>query len=100
MRRQHIGALPRQNDRPLDGCEQGALRITELGDPRYLGTALTMQTCIGFLITTVSIRLMPLIVAAVGWRFAFIALAPGPFLGIVAMMRLKEAIRDSKAQLG
>ncbi len=74
---------------------QFSASVTELGDPRYLGTALTMQTCIGFLITTVSIRLMPLIVAAVGWRFAFIALAPGPFLGIVAMMRLKELLHDS-----
>ena len=63
--------------------------VTEMADPRYIGTALTMQTCIGFLITTVSIRLMPLIVSAVGWRAAFIALAPGPFLGIVAMMRLR-----------
>jgi hypothetical protein len=52
-----------------------------------------MQTCIGFLITTVSIRLLPLVVTAVGWRTAFIALAPGPFLGIVAMTRLKQATR-------
>jgi MFS family permease len=64
--------------------------VTELADPRYIGTALTIQTCIGFLITTLSIRLMPLVVTAVGWRAAFIALAPGPFLGIVAMMRLRS----------
>jgi MFS family permease len=65
--------------------------VTELGDPRYLGTALTMQTCIGFLITTVSIAMMPPIVEAVGWRWAFAALAPGPLLGIVAMMKLRKA---------
>jgi MFS family permease len=59
--------------------------VTEFGDPRYLGTALTLQTCIGFLITT----MMPSLVEAVGWRWAFAALAPGPFLGIVAMMRLR-----------
>jgi MFS family permease len=64
--------------------------VTELGDPRYIGTALTMQTCIGFLITTLTIRLMPILVDAVGWPYAFIALAPGPFLGIVAMMRLRS----------
>ena len=63
--------------------------VTELGDPRYLGTALTLQTCIGFLITTVSIRLMPLLVARVGWEWAFAFLAPGPVLGILAMMRLR-----------
>ncbi len=64
--------------------------VTELGDPRYIGTALTLQTCIGFLITTLTIRLLPILVAAVGWRFAFMALAPGPFLGIIAMLRLRS----------
>jgi MFS family permease len=64
--------------------------VTELGDPRYIGTALTMQTCIGFLITTLTIRLLPVLVDAFGWPYAFIFLAPGPFLGIVAMMRLRR----------
>jgi MFS family permease len=64
--------------------------VTEFGDPRYLGTALTLQTCIGFLITTVSIRMMPLLVARVGWEWAFAFLAPGPVLGIIAMMRLRR----------
>ncbi|PYQ31869.1 MAG: MFS transporter [Acidobacteria bacterium] len=64
--------------------------VTEFGDPRYLGTALTLQTCIGFLITTISIRMMPLLVARVGWEWAFAFLAPGPLLGIVAMMRLRK----------
>ena len=63
--------------------------VTELGDPRYIGTALTMQTCVGFLITTISIRMMPWLVARVGWRYAFAALAIGPLLGIIAMMRLR-----------
>ena len=63
--------------------------VTELGDPRYLGTALTLQTCIGFLITTLSIRMLPLLVQRVGWEWAFAFLAPGPLLGIVAMTRLQ-----------
>ena len=63
--------------------------VTELSDPRYVGTALTVQTCIGFLITMVSIELVPRIAGAVGWRWAFAALAPGPFLGILAMLRLR-----------
>ncbi|HUP45747.1 MAG TPA: MFS transporter [Thermoanaerobaculia bacterium] len=62
--------------------------VTELGDPRYMGTALTLQTCIGFLITTVSIGVMPAAVDTLGWRWAFSILAIGPFLGIVAMLRL------------
>ncbi len=75
--------------------------VTELSDPRYIGTALTLQTCIGFLITTISIRLMPVVVAHTGWRFAFAVLAPGPLLGIVAMMRLRampEAVRIAQGR--
>jgi MFS family permease len=64
--------------------------VTEFADPRYIGTALTLQTCIGFLITTVSIRMMPALVARVGWEWAFAFLAPGPLLGIMAMMRLRR----------
>jgi MFS family permease len=69
---------------------QFSASVTELGDPRYLGTALTIQTCIGFLITTFSIRLIPILANTFTWRYAFIALAIGPILGIVAMMRLRQ----------
>jgi MFS family permease len=63
--------------------------VTELGDPQYLGTALTIQTCIGFLLTTVSIKLIPYFVNTVGWQYAFVILAPGPLLGAMAMLRLR-----------
>jgi MFS family permease len=63
--------------------------VTELGDQQYIGTALTIQTCLGFLLTTISIKLIPLVVNLVGWRFAFAILAPGPLLGVVAMLRLR-----------
>jgi MFS family permease len=71
---------------------QFSASVTELGDPRYVGTALTIQTCIGFLITTVSIWLIPLLVARVTWRYAFASLAIGPILGIMAMVRLQRVI--------
>lgn len=64
--------------------------MTELGDPTYMGTALTIQTCLGFLLTTVTIELIPGLVARVGWRWAFAALAPGPALGVAAMLRLRS----------
>ena len=64
--------------------------VTELGDPQYLGTALTIQTCVGFLLTTVSIELVPYVQREVGWTYAFAVLAPGPFLGVVAMLRLRS----------
>jgi MFS family permease len=75
---------------------QFSASVTELADPRYMGTALTVQTCIGFLITTLSIRMIPALVASIGWKFAFAFLAPGPLLGLVAMIRLRglpEAVR-------
>ena len=70
--------------------------VTELGDAQYVGTALTIQTCLGFLLTTLSIELIPHLVERVGWRYAFTALAIGPLLGILAMLRLRtlpEAVR-------
>jgi MFS family permease len=63
--------------------------VTELGDPHYIGTALTMQTCLGFLLTTISIELIPYFEKAVGWRYAFALLAPGPLFGVIAMLRLR-----------
>lgn len=64
--------------------------VTELADPRYLGTALTIQISLGFLLTTASIALVGRLQHAVGWQWAFAALAPGPVLGVVAMMRLRS----------
>jgi MFS family permease len=64
--------------------------VTELGDPQYIGTALTIQMCVGFLLTTISIELIPKFETAWGWRYAFMILAPGPFLGVIAMLRLRQ----------
>jgi len=63
--------------------------VTELGDPRYIGTALTIQTCLGFLLTTISIELIPKVEALLGWRYAFVVLAPGPLFGVISMWRLR-----------
>jgi len=75
--------------------------VTELADPRYLGTALTLQICLGFLLTTASIALVGSLRSTVGWRWAFAALAPGPALGVVAMLRLRslpEAVRIAQGR--
>lgn len=74
--------------------------VTELGDPRYVGTALTMQTCLGFLLTTISIELIPYFVRAVGWQYAFAMLAPGPLLGVMAMLRLRALPEATKIAQG
>ncbi len=69
---------------------QFSASITELSPPEYTGTALTIQTSVGFLLTMVSIQLVPLVVAAAGWPAAFVMLAIGPALGTVAMLTLRR----------
>jgi MFS family permease len=59
---------------------------TEVADQRYVGTALTMQTALGFLLTSISIRAVAGIASAYGWRWAALSMAAGPALGILAMM--------------
>ena len=70
---------------------QFSTAITELSPAAYVGTALTMQTCVGFALTNVSIWLLLPVVNVVGWRWAFATLAIGPALGVVAMARLRAA---------
>ena len=70
--------------------------VTELADPQYIGTALTLQTCLGFLLTTISIELIPKVVGLIGWRYAFIILAPGPLFGVISMLRLRRLPEAAK----
>lgn len=74
---------------------QFSAAISELADPRYVGTALTAQTAFGFLLTAVSIRAVAAIAAAYGWRWGALAMAPGPLLGIWAMWRLEQYVNSS-----
>ncbi|MDQ3964278.1 MAG: MFS transporter, partial [Actinomycetota bacterium] len=64
--------------------------VTELADQAYVGTALTLQLAIGFALTVATIWLIPVVEAANGWWLAFALLAPGPALGIIAMLRLER----------
>ncbi len=65
--------------------------VSELCNPTYTGTALTLQTSMGFLLTLVSIRLLPTIQTAVGWQWAFAFLAIGPVIGTAAMWTLRRS---------
>ena len=69
---------------------QFSAAIVELAPPERIGTLLTMQTTVGFLLTLFTIQLMPLAVNWLGWRFAFAVLAIGPALGIISMARLRR----------
>ncbi|MGZ8455086.1 MAG: MFS transporter [Gemmatirosa sp.] len=67
---------------------QFSVLVTESVPPDAVGTALTLQTSIGFLLTTASIQLVPWLAEALGWRWAFPILAIGPALGIWSIERL------------
>lgn len=65
--------------------------VSELCHAEYTGTALTLQTSVGFLLTLVTIRLVPSFERWVGWPWAFAFLALGPAVGIWAMSTLRRS---------
>jgi len=74
---------------------QFSTAMTELSDSSYRGTALTLQTGLGFLLTVITIRLVPIIQSQIGWGWAFSFLSVGPVFGIFAMLKLRN-IPDSQ----
>ncbi len=64
--------------------------VTELGAREYVGTALTLQTSLGFLLTMFTIRLVPWVEARIGTQWSFSVLALGPAAGIIAMAALRR----------
>jgi len=67
---------------------QYSAAVSELSDPAYVGTALTIQTSLGFLLTMVTIRLVPGLTARWGWTASLAVLGLGPLFGLVSMIRL------------
>lgn len=70
---------------------QFSAAISELCHPEYTGTALTLQTSLGFLLTLITIRLIPLLEQQIGWQWAFALLAFGPAVGVWAMGSLRRS---------
>jgi MFS family permease len=68
---------------------QFSAMVTELSPSHAVGTALTLQTSLGFLLTMVTIQLIPVLVQQVGWTFAFPVLALGPAAGIASVRGLR-----------
>lgn len=69
---------------------QFSAAVSELVDPRYVGTALTVQTSLGFMLTLLTIQVIPPLVEAVGWEYVFMVLALGPAFGVWSMWRLRR----------
>jgi MFS family permease len=70
---------------------QFSAMVTEVAPSHAVGTALTLQTSLGFLLTIVTIQAVPALVALVGWRWAFAVLVLGPAAGIIAIQRFRQA---------
>lgn len=70
-----------------DSAQFSAL-VSEYAPRDHVGTALTLQTSIGFLLTMVTIELLPRVAAATSWQWASLLLVPGPLLGAWAMKSL------------
>ncbi len=79
---------------------QFSASIAELSDPSIVGTMLTVQTSVGFLLTMVTIHLIPYLVEILTWRYAFAFLAIGPALGVLAMGRLRGMNESLKLASG
>jgi MFS family permease len=72
-----------------DSAQFSAL-VSEYADEEYTGTALTFQMAIGFLITVISINMLPILQSYIGWQWVFILLSIGPAVGVASMIRLKN----------
>ena len=78
---------------------QFSAAVSELADQRYVGTALQMQTSLGFLLTLVTLQLMPDLISRIGHEWAYLLLVPGPVFGIISMLRLR-AMPESEQMAG
>jgi MFS family permease len=80
---------------------QFSAMITEVAPRDSVGTALMLQTSLGFLLTMVTIQAVPPMVDLVEWRWAFAFLALGPAAGIWSIRRLRVVQRlHSSARVG
>ena len=68
---------------------QFSVLVTESVPPHAVGTAITLQVSLGFLLTTITVQIVPTIVRFAGWPWVFALLAMGPALGILAIRRLQ-----------
>jgi MFS family permease len=64
--------------------------VSELAERDRVGSALALQTALGFLLTVVTIQLVPVVQQRAGWPSGVMLLAIGPLFGVVAMLRLRR----------
>jgi MFS family permease len=69
---------------------QFSAMVTESAPSHAVGTALTLQTSLGFLLTLATIQAVPVLAGALTWRWAFLLLAMGPLAGIASIRALRH----------
>ncbi len=71
--------------------------VTESVPSHAVGTALTLQTSLGFLLTMLPMQILPAAAERSSWQWVFAILAMGPAVGIIAIRRLRGLrLRASK----
>lgn len=78
-----------------DSAQFSAL-VADATPPEVAGSLLTFQTALGFALTFATVQVVPQVAASTGWPVVLAALALGPLVGIVAMLRLSTLERGAR----
>ncbi len=71
-----------------DSAQFSAL-VADASPAEQAGSLMTFQTALGFALTFFTVQITPVAANSFGWPIVLAAMAVGPALGIIAMMRLK-----------
>lgn len=82
----------------ISDSAQFSAAVTEFAEAPYLGTALTFQMCIGFLVTIFSINLIPIVQSMIGWKWVFALLSIGPVFGVISMVKFHTYEMNAKGE--
>lgn len=77
-----------------DSAQFSAL-LTEVAQREYVGSVLTIQVALGYLLTVPIIWLVPVLVRHLGWGFAFLMLSMGSLAGAYAMRRTRALMAEA-----
>lgn len=72
---------------------QFSAMVTEVAPQHAVGTALTLQTSMGFCLTALTIQGIAWLQPLLGWKYVFILLAIGPIFGSLAITRFQQRNR-------
>lgn len=73
---------------------QYSAAIVELSPKGLSGTLIVAQVGLGYLLTVISLQIVPIILDLTGWPMVFILMAAGPSATIYCMWRLQKVSRE------